>query len=196
MLQMKAMQETVEISFEAYVRRKLSLGPVHFPKEEVRESLQSELNIATTNMKKNYVEVIGGITIGCKRTIKRVANLVQAVRDDQTQEKLYYSKNENEPLVDMIFRVDGGFDAIQTTISKRHSCNVKEIVRLKHDLQLDDAATLRIFYAVPLCRYKEFVTEPVNPHGNLPGHDNVRIYHLAITGKHESHIGGKMQTWC
>lgn len=168
--------------FESHVRRKFSLGPVFFSKEEARESLRTLPAIRKGNEKKNYAPVDNGITVGSARGIVRSANMVVSVREDQTHNHLYYSKNEREPLVDMIFRVDGGFDSIQATISKKHDCETEKIWRLKTELALDDSATLRIFYAVPLCHYAEFVTEGVNPLFSHQDLSNVRIYHVGVSG--------------
>ena len=98
---------------------------------------------------------------------------------------MYYSRNESEPLIDMICRVDGGFDAIQSTISPTHKAQAKKIRELKADLGLDDNSTLRIFYAVPLCRYAGFLTDPVNPLLSEQDLDNVRIYHIGVSGDDE-----------
>jgi hypothetical protein len=171
--------------FESYVRIKFSLGPVSFPREEARESLRTLPANPKGNEKKNYDPVRNGITLGSPRAIKRVANMVVSVREDQTQDKMYYSKKEREPLVGMVFRVDGGFDSIQATISKKHDCETEKIRTLKNDLELDDSSNLRIFYAVPLCRYAEFVTDTVNPLLSHQDLSNVRIYHIGVTTNEE-----------
>ena len=75
--------------FESYVRIKFSLGPVSFPKEEARESLRTLPANRKGNEKKNYDPVHSGITLGSARVIKRVANMVESVREDQTQDKRY-----------------------------------------------------------------------------------------------------------
>jgi hypothetical protein len=72
--------------------------------------------------------------------------MIEAVRTDETLENMYYSKNEREPLVDMIFRVDGGFDSIQERIYGTHNCEAEKIRTLKTDLGLGEGMTLRIFY--------------------------------------------------
>ena len=76
---------------------------------------------------------------------------------------MVYSRNESEPLIDMIFRVEGGYDATQATISKKHGAAADKIVKLKHELNLKEGEELRIFFVVPWCRYQDFVTDPVNP---------------------------------
>jgi hypothetical protein len=49
----------------------------------------------------------------------------------------------------MIFRVDGGFDSIQATISETHNGEAEKIRTLKTELGLGEGMTLRIFYALP-----------------------------------------------
>jgi hypothetical protein len=98
---------------------------------------------------------------------------------------MYYSKNESEPLIDIIFRVDGGFDSIQATINETHNGEAEKIKTLKTELDLKRGMTLRIFYAVPLSRYKNFVTSPVNPLFGQPDLGNVLIYHVGVSATND-----------
>jgi hypothetical protein len=107
--------------------------------------------------------------------------MIEAVVADPTQEKMYYSRNESEPLIDMIFRVDGGFDAIQSTIAKTHNAEADKIRSLKKALALTKDETLRIFYVLPKCRYDQFETNPVNPLLQHPDLSNVFIYHVGVS---------------
>jgi hypothetical protein len=167
--------------FEAYVRVKISQAPVIFTCAEARESLRDRPSKEIE--KKNYKPFSNAITVGSARNIVQVSNMIEAVRTDETLENMYYSKNEREPLIDMIFRVDGGFDSIQATISETHNCEAEKIRTLKTKLGLQEGVTLRIFYAVPSSRYNNFVTSPVNPLLEQSELDNVLIYHVGVSAK-------------
>jgi hypothetical protein len=165
--------------FEAYVRVKFSQAPVIFTSAEARESLRDRPS--KKNEKKNYKPI--AITVGSARNIVRVSNMIEAVRTDETLENMYYSKNEREPLIDMIFRVHGGFDCIQATIFETHNGEAEKIRTLKTQLGLGEGMTLRIFYAVPWSRYEIFVTSPVNPLLEQSDLGNVLIYHVGVSAK-------------
>jgi hypothetical protein len=164
--------------FEAYIRVKFSQAPVMFSIAEARESLRDRSS--KKSEKKNYQPISNAITVGSARKIVRVSNMIEAVRKDETLKNMYYSKNESEPLIDMIFRVDGGFDSIQATISETHNSETEKIRTLKKELGLGEGKTLRIFYAVPWSRYKNFVTSPVNPLRQQVDLGNVLIYHVGV----------------
>jgi hypothetical protein len=177
--------------FESYVRAKFSQAPVVFTIGNARESLRDEpAALGNKKKKKNYEPVDNEITVGgSNRTIVRVSNMCAAVRSDTTQQNLYYSKSNNsesqeEPLIDMIYRVDGGFDAIQATIgAKVHDADDSEkIKQLMLDLDLQPAEMLRIFYAVPSSRFTAFKTSTaaVRPLLASDPPANVVIYHVAV----------------
>ena len=167
--------------FESYVRSKFSMGQVELSEGDVRESCRDRPSGMPKNHKKNYRPVKGGMTIGSKRTIIRVSNVIEAVKEDSLKQSLFYSRNESLPLVDMIWRVDGGYDAIQATIRKEHDAAVGMLQGLVSALKLREDERLRIFYCVPSCRYESFVTNPVNPLLDESVLDNVSIYHVRIT---------------
>lgn len=168
--------------FESYVRLKFSNGPVVLEKEEVRESIEQLPSHGPKNQKKNYQQVPGGMVVGAKRTVVRVLDIITTVRNDTDMNSFFYSKNEREPLIDMIFRVKDGCDAIQSTISKTHDAEAEKIRTLKRQLCLKDNEVLRIFYAVPSCIYNTFGTNPVNPLLGEQDLTNVHIYHVSIAG--------------
>ena len=169
--------------FEAFVRRKFYTQRVPFGSDQVRESRREK---PQTNVKRNYQAVTAGMMVGARRKVLRVSNLAASVRDDTTKEFVYYSKDEREPLIDMIYRVDGGYEAIQATISKKHDAARDKIENLKNDLDLQSDQTLRIFYAVPSVRYNEFATNPANPlDTDAYDFSNISIYHLSIDGVRE-----------
>ena len=101
---------------------------------------------------------------------------------------MFYSKDESEPLIDMIWKVDGGYEAIQVTIRKDHGAATDKIRTLKNELGLTDEERLRIFIVVPSPRYSEFVTNPVNPLydpvNKCACQDlmNVEIFHVGVSG--------------
>lgn len=163
--------------FESYLRVKFSKEPMRFSTAEARESVRERPG--KKNEKKNYRHV--AITVGSSRSVLRVSNMVETVRTDQTQLNLYYSKNESEELIDMIYRVDGGFEAIQSTVRKSHDASPDKIRSLKTKLGLGENETLKIFYAVPSPRFAQFVTDPVNPLLDQPDLGNVSIFHLCIS---------------
>ena len=70
---------------------------------------------------------------------------------------------ESEPLIDMMCRVDDGFHAIQSTVRTSHHSDADKIKKLQEELQLVPGTKLKIFYASQSTRYKQFVTDPVNP---------------------------------
>ena len=164
--------------FEAFLRVKFSQGKIHFSTDEARQSMRQRPGKA--NEKKNYLP--GEIMVGSRRSILRVPRMVERVRNDPTQSNLYYSKDEFEPLIDMIYRVDDGFEAIQSTVSKSHDAKPEKIRSLATKLRLGSNEKLRIFYAVPSPRFSEFVTNPVNPLLDQPDLANVSIFHLSISG--------------
>jgi hypothetical protein len=166
--------------FEAYLRAKFSQAPVTFSSVEARESLRDKA-VEEKNEKKNYKPVINPITVGSARTVVRVSNMIAAVRSDETTENMYYSKNEREPLIDMIFRVEDGFDSIQATISENHKGEAEKMRTLKRELGLGAGTTLRIFYAVPFSRYTNFLTSPDNPLLEQADLENVVIYHIGVS---------------
>ena len=108
--------------------------------------------------------------------------MVKRVRNDLTQSNLYYSKDKFEPLIDMIYRVDDGFEAIRSTVSKSHDAKPEKIRSLATKLPLGRNEKLRIFYAVPSPHFLQFVTNPVNPLLDQPDLANVSIFHLSILG--------------
>jgi hypothetical protein len=55
-----------------------------------------------------------------KWDILQVTDMIQAVNTDMNYDKLYYSKNESEPCIEMVFRDDKGFVAFQSSVSKTH----------------------------------------------------------------------------
>jgi len=170
--------------FESYIRAKFSRGPVQFSGNEARESVRERPPNGKKNEKKNY-EPVNMITIGSNRTIARVSNMIEAVCADLSQEYMYYSKDESEPLIDMIFQVDDGFHAIQSTVRTSHDGDADKIKNLQEELQLGSGKNLKIFYAVPLTRYGKFVTEPVNPLLGRPDLKNVFIYHVGVSGSND-----------
>ena len=163
--------------FESYVRSKFSMGQVELSEDDVRESCREK----PKQYLKNYRPLKSGMTIGSKRGIVRASNMVDAVKKDSLKQSVFYSRNEREPLIDMIWRVDGGYDAIQATIRKDHGAAVEKIQNLVSALQLKEGERLRIFYCVPSCRYEGFATAPVNPLLAKNVLDNVSIYHVRIT---------------
>ena len=167
--------------FEAYLREKFSAAEIHFTEKEARESLRMKpIGQKQNRQKKNYAPVLGGMTVGSKRTIVQVLDMNVRVQTDLAMEHMFYSKNQAEPLIDMILRVGGGYDAIQSTVGKKHGSATEKIKALKAKLDLKDTETLRIFFAVPEHRYADFVTDTVNPLLNEPELSNVRIFHLSI----------------
>lgn len=91
---------------------------------------------------------------------------------------MFYSRNENEPLIDMICRVNGGYDA---TIRESHDGETEKIRTLAAALDLARGEKLRIFYGVPSCRYGKFEISPaVNPLLLQPDLDNVFLYHVSV----------------
>lgn len=171
--------------FESYLRQKFSTAAVRFSQEEVRESLRTlplpPPNKKRTNEKKNYRPVAGGMMLGANRSVVRVSNMFTSVRSDRSQQNMYYSKNESEPLIDMIFRVNNGYDAIQSTIATVHGGGTAAIRKLKTDLGLADNETLRIFFVVPWCHYSKFETTPINPLLDEQSLNNVFIYHVGVS---------------
>mmetsp|Transcript_20683 Transcript_20683/g.47963 ORF Transcript_20683/g.47963 Transcript_20683/m.47963 type:complete len:194 (+) Transcript_20683:1-582(+) len=163
--------------FKSYLRVKFSKEPMRFSTAEARESVRERPG--KRNEKKNYRQI--AITVGSCRSVLRVSNMVETVRTDQTQLNLYYSKDESEELIDMIYRVDGGFEAIQSTVRKSHDASPDKIRSLKTKLGLGENETLKIFYAVPSPRFAHFVTDPVNPLLDQPDLGNVSIFHLCIS---------------
>ena len=166
--------------FESYLREKFSSKAIHFTEQEVRESLRTKPPKPSREIK-NYEPVAGGMTIGSPRTITRVSNMNDRVRTDQSKQFMFYSKNQSEPLTDMIFRVDGGYDSIQSTVGKKHGATPDKIGALKTELNLADGETLRIFFVVPESRYAGFLTDPANPLYDQDALQNVHIYHVSIS---------------
>ena len=165
--------------FEAYLRAKFSQASVTFSSVETRESLRKK-PAGKKNEKKNCRPVSNHITVGSARTVVQVSNMIAAVRNDETKENMYYSKNEREPLIAMIFRAEDGFYSIQATISENHQCEAEKIRTLKRELGLGVGMTLRIFYAAPLSRYKNFATSPVNTLLEQADLGNVVICHIGV----------------
>ena len=165
--------------FESYIRAKFSRGPVEHL--QARESVRHPPSGGKKNEKKNY-KPVNSIKIGSKRRILRVPNIIQAVRNDAQKKFMFYSKDESEPLIDMIYKVDDGYHAIQSTISKKHDCAVGKIQTLTKAVQLQSGEKLTIFYALPSSRYNDFETNPVNPLFQQPDLINVCIYHVGVTG--------------
>lgn len=81
---------------------------------------------------------------------------------------------------DMMCRVDDGFHAIQSTVRTSHDSDADKIKNLQEELQLVRGTKLKIFYTVPSTRYKQFVTDPVNPLLEQPDLKNVFIYHIGV----------------
>ena len=177
--------------FESYLREMFSSAARPFLAQEVRESVRYKpLPPAPAKQIRNYQPVGDGMTIGCeqRRTIVRVSNMNERVRTDDQHEFLFYSKDESEPLIDMIWKIDGGYEAIQATIRRDHGAATDKIRTLKNELGLTDEERLRIFFVVPTPRYGEFVTDPVNPlydpvnKGAYQDLMNVEIFHAGVAG--------------
>lgn len=167
--------------FESYVRLKFSTSPVIFEENEVRESRRQLPESGKKNERKNYQLVPQGMTVGQERQVVRVSNMNASVQKDQAQKYMYYSKNESEPLVDMVYRVNDGYHAIQATISRKHNAETEKIRTLKNKLGLKSHEKLRIFYAVPSNRYNQFETKPVNPLYSQEDLNDVHIYHVSVS---------------
>jgi hypothetical protein len=165
--------------FESYVRVMFSQGPVEFSSNDARENVRQTSH--GRREKKNYIPVNGVIKVGWDREIVRVPRLAEAVLKDEDMKKMFYSRNDSEPLIDMIYRVDDGFVAIQATIGKTHSCQVSKIRELKTALGVGKNCVLKIFYAVPSARYEHFVTTPVNPLNDQDDLNDVSIYHIGVS---------------
>jgi hypothetical protein len=106
---------------------------------------------------------------------------VQATRDESPESEIFYSKNESEPLVDMICRVASGYKAIQVTIQVQHDAATETIQALVDNLNLNETEHLTIVYAVPKCRYNEFSTNPAILLLDVPElAEKVKILHVAI----------------
>mmetsp|Transcript_21989 Transcript_21989/g.51810 ORF Transcript_21989/g.51810 Transcript_21989/m.51810 type:complete len:638 (-) Transcript_21989:137-2050(-) len=171
--------------FESYVRRTFSSSEVRLASEEIRESLRERPQQGRKQLQ-NYQSVSTGLAVGSSRKVVRVSNLIASVVNDATQDSFYYSKDESEVLIDMIFRVDNGYHAIKSTILKTHDAEHTKILALKRKLNLRNDQTLRIFYAIPSSRYAEFVTDPVNPLFSDSANvqqalANVIIYHISVS---------------
>jgi hypothetical protein len=165
--------------FESYIRAKFSQAPVVFTKDDARQSLRVK---PAVGKKKNYEAVRKPLTVGSKRTLVRVSDMLAAVHNDVTKQCIYYSRDESEPFIDMIYRVDGGFDAIQATIAREHDAESKKLEELVEGLGFQPGETLRLIYAVPKSRYTEFKTKPVNPllDADSAKSANVTIYHVSV----------------
>ncbi|KAL3923652.1 MAG: hypothetical protein SGILL_001537 [Bacillariaceae sp.] len=165
--------------FEAFVRRKLSTSSVQY--EMCRQSLPTKPDKGPGNMKKNYQKVTSGKILGSKRTIVRVSDMYRRVKDKKDKGEMVYSKNEREPLVDMICRVDNGYEATQATIQVTHTVRTQQIRTLVDKLGLSATEHLTIVYAAPKSRYNAFATDPVNPILGFPELANiVTILHVAV----------------
>lgn len=178
--------------FESYLREIFSSAATCFSSQEVRESVRTKPpRPAPANRMRNYQPVDNGMTIGCeqKRTIVRVSHMNERVITDHQHKFVFYSKDEFEPLIDMIWKIDGGYVAIQATIARDHGAATDKIRTLKNELVLKDKERLRIFFVLPNPRYSEFVTNPVNPLYDpvkkCPYQDlmNVEIFHVGVSGE-------------
>ena len=162
--------------FESFVRVKLSR---QMELAMDRDSSPDPPPKESKDRKKNYKESSTTLHFS-NRTIVRVTNLAQSVRNGSAA-NLYYSRDEAEPLIGMIFRFDGGFMAIQVTIRTQHVAATAKIRDLVAALSLADNEKLVIVYAVPCNRLQNFETTPVNP---LLGHPDlakkVEIHHVGI----------------
>lgn len=107
--------------------------------------------------------------------------MIDAVRSDQTQQHMYYSKNESKPLIDMIYCVNDEYHAIQATIGKEHDTALSKIRNLKMALGLGQGKKLQIFYAIPSSHYGDFATTPINPLFGQNDLTNVLIYHVSVS---------------
>ena len=95
--------------------------------------------------------------------------------------EMFYSKNESEPLIDMICWVENGFEATQATIQVTHDAKVAKIEALVNSLNMQETERLKIICAVPAICHKDFSTNLVNPlldHPELA--HKVSICHMAI----------------
>jgi hypothetical protein len=165
--------------FEAFVREKFSHGPVKLT--TCRESLPTRPPKAQAGAKKNYEAIPAGLTLGSQRKIIRVSDMIARVRATTDERELFYSKDESEPLVDMICRVASGYEATQATIQVQHDAATEQIQALVDNLNLNETERLTIVYAVPKLHYNEFSTNPVNPLLDAPElAGKVKILHVAI----------------
>eukprot|EP00550_Attheya_septentrionalis_P010248 CAMPEP_0198288484 /NCGR_PEP_ID=MMETSP1449-20131203/6965_1 /TAXON_ID=420275 /ORGANISM="Attheya septentrionalis, Strain CCMP2084" /LENGTH=587 /DNA_ID=CAMNT_0043986629 /DNA_START=175 /DNA_END=1938 /DNA_ORIENTATION=- len=165
--------------FEAFVREKFSRGPVVLA--TCRESLSTRPPKARAGTKKNYQAISAGRTLGSQRKIVRVSDMIARVRATTDESEMFYSKNESEPLVDMICRVASGYEATQVTIQVQQDAATEKIQALVDNLNLNETEHLTIVYAVPKLRYNEFSTNPVNPLLDAPElAGKVKILHVAI----------------
>mmetsp|Transcript_6781 Transcript_6781/g.18953 ORF Transcript_6781/g.18953 Transcript_6781/m.18953 type:complete len:633 (+) Transcript_6781:153-2051(+) len=163
--------------FESFVRHKLSRA---LELKMDRDSSPFLPPKASKDKKKNYTQSSTVLKFP-ERTVVRVTNLAESVRNSQS-DLLFYSRDESEPLIDMICRFERGFLAIQVTIQPTHTAKAAAIRELLDALNLSDNEKLVIVFATPSNRLKNFKTAPVNPlleHQDLA--EKVEIHHVGIT---------------
>lgn len=164
--------------FKAFVRHKLA-APIEL--KMGRYSSPNAPSNGNKKTKKNYLPSSTVISLQARRKIVRVINLAESVKRTASDDTLFYSKDESEPLIDMICRFDRGFLAVQVTIRRKHDAETAKIAALVNALALGEGEKLVIVYAVPQNRLAEFETAPVNPLlGQTYLAEKVEIYHLAI----------------
>lgn len=98
---------------------------------------------------------------GCSEGSRRVHSIAESAMS--SERTLFHSTSEEEPFIDMIYRVGKTYYAIQATVGKDHDAARDKLLNLIKSLSLKDDEHLEVIYAVPDSRFTDFVTKPVSP---------------------------------
>ena len=80
---------------------------------------------------------------------------------------IFYSFNESEHLVDILYKPDDTYHAIQVTIGQTHDCDEDKLKNFLDTVGLTEEQELSLVYAVPNGKFGRFTTSPVKPRINL-----------------------------
>lgn len=105
---------------------------------------------------------------------------------------LYCPVNKQHKLIDFAYTDSDGIHLFQATVGIRHTAKVKEISRVKSQIQ--ELATVQqfratLYYLVPENRFHSFVTIPENPDKQPSEH--FKIYHVFVPNPNNARDRGK-----
>lgn len=119
---------------------------------------------------------------GCTDGSWRVHDIEKSVKN--SEKTLFHSTSEEEPFINMIYRLGKTYFAIQATVGKTHDAARDKFLRLIKELSLKEDERLEVVYAVPDSKFTDFVTSPVKPHApSSASKDKVDKEILALVAK-------------
>uniref|UniRef100_A0A0G4FJ71 Uncharacterized protein n=1 Tax=Chromera velia CCMP2878 TaxID=1169474 RepID=A0A0G4FJ71_9ALVE len=98
-------------------------------------------------------------------SLRFVTDVPAAVKACRTGNVVYHSVDQSFPLVDFMFKHGGMLYVVNATVAAEHDAKPNAIEQFVKSLDLKARrfVKLKLLFAVPMKRFKNFVTKPVEP---------------------------------